>query len=333
MTLSKPWAACALVLVLNLNSGASIVRAGDAPARLDREALDREVRRILAGSNQDRHDKAPPIRAGLWVGAATGAPLYASQAETDLPTASAVKTAFLIELFARYADALDRPAPGLDAILADDHPAVAHFTPAQRAEIRAGLKEATVRRIGGVMMGSAPASNLVYNAAANVATALLGGPEGLTQAIQRRDPAFASIQVRRYMLADRRARGDNEATPAALAAVLQRLAARQVPGLSPATVDDVRRAVIATDEPGLGRRFKKNGDLASDPVTHVESGWLEHDGRAIVYTVMLAQSNPSGRNGDETHRRLAETARRLADTLVQAARQDRAVSTAPPSNR
>lgn len=306
MKFLKPLAAVAVVFVLV--PGATIGRAGDAPARLDREI--QQILKVHEG----------PLRAGLWVGGATGVPVYASEAEANLPTASAIKTAFLIELFARYADTLDRPAPGLDAILADDHPAVAHFTPAQRTEIRQGLSEATIRRIGRVMMGSANASNLVYNAAANVTTALLGGPEGLTQAIQRRDPAFAPIKVRRYMLADRRVRGDNEATPAALAAVLQRLAARKVPGLDPATVDAIRSAVIVKDEPGLGQHFRKNGDLASDPVTHVESGWFEAGGRTIVYTVMLAQANPKGQRGDEVLRQLGETAKRLTKTLVDAAR-------------
>jgi hypothetical protein len=311
MLLPKSLAALAVVLVVTTALGL----AGVETARLNRETLDRDVQKIVA-------DHGGPIRAGLWVGGAAGDALYASEPNANLPTASAIKTAFLIELFARHAGELDRSPPGLDKILEDDHPAVAHFTPAQRAEIREALKGASVRRIGGVMMGSAPASNIVYNAAANVTTALLGGPEELTRAIQGRDPAFAPIAVRRYMLADRRARGDNEATPAALAAVLQRLAARHVPGLDATTVEDVRRAILARDEPDLGRHFKKNGDLASNPLTRVESGWYEAGGRTIVYTVMVAQRDPGGRPRDEAYRHLAETASRLAGTLVHAVRDD-----------
>ena len=102
---------------------------------------------------------------------------------TPRATASAIKTFYLVELFDRFAGALDRPLPGVDAVLADDaHPAIAHFTPEQRAEIRRELTGATVRRVGLVMMGIAPASNIVYNAAANVTTAPLGGPEALTAA-------------------------------------------------------------------------------------------------------------------------------------------------------
>ena len=187
-------------------------------------------------------------------------------------------------MFARFADALDQPPPGLDAILRDDHPAVAHFSPPQRDEVRKGLAGASVRRLGGIMMGSVPASNIVYNAAANVAIALLGGPGEATRSIRARDPAFAPIAVRRYMLADRKATGDNEATPASLAAVLQRLSSRRIPGIAEATVEDIRRAILARDDPRRGRVFLKDGDLASDPITCVRTGWSEEPGGgAIVY--------------------------------------------------
>lgn len=309
MIFRKSAAAVAALFLLASTLGLAAVLT----ARLDREALDQDVRKIL-------DDHGGPIQAGLWIGRPSGDALYASDPTLNLPTASAIKTAFLIELFARHAETLDASPPGLDAILEDEHPAVAHFTPAQRAEIREGLKGASVRRIGRVMMGSVPASNIVYNAAANVTTALLGGPEKLTRSIHDRDPAFAPIVVRRYMLADRRAKGDNEATPAALAAVLQRLAARKLSGLDATTVDAIRHSVLTKDEPDLGRHFWKDGDLATDPMTHVESGWYEAGDQTLVYTVMVAQPDAGQRPRDEAHRRLTETAKRLTETLVHSAR-------------
>ena len=48
-------------------------------------------------------------------------------------------------LFARFAGTLDRPPAGLDAILRDDHPAIAHFSPQQRDEVRMALAGATIR--------------------------------------------------------------------------------------------------------------------------------------------------------------------------------------------
>ena len=99
--------------------------AADDPPRLDREKTEEAVRAILA-------KQGGRIRTGLWVGGPSGDALYASGPGETLPTASAIKTAILIELFARFPDALDHPPPGLDAILKDDHPAIAHFNAQQR---------------------------------------------------------------------------------------------------------------------------------------------------------------------------------------------------------
>jgi hypothetical protein len=286
----------------------------DEPPRPDRDKAEQAVQAILA-----KHGGR--VRTGLWVGAPAGEALYASSSGETFPTASAIKTAILVELFARFADALDRPPPGLGALLKDDHPAIVHFSPEQRDEVRKALEGVPVRRLGGIMMGSVPASNIVYNAAANLAIALLGGPGEATRSIRARDPAFAPIAVRRYMLADRKATGDNEATSASLAAVLQRLSSRRVPGIAEATVEDIRRAILAKDDPRRGRVFLKDGDLASDPITCVRTGWCEKPGGgAIVYVVMIAQDEPGARTRDEAYRDLAATAGRLTDALFDAAK-------------
>jgi hypothetical protein len=286
--------------------------AADDPPRLDRDKTEKALKAVLA-----KHDG--PARTGLWVGGPKGDALYASGSVETLPTASAIKTAILIELFARFAKELDHPPMGLNTILRDDHPAIAHFSPQQRGEIRDALAGDSVRRIGGLMMGSVPASNIVYNAAANVSIALLGGPGEATRSIGGRDPAFAPIVVRRYMLTDRKVSGDNVATPAALAAVLQRLASRSVPGLAEKTVEDIRRAILAKVDPHRGRLFIKDGNLASDPVTCVRSGWSEKPGGgAVVFVVMMAQDQPKARTADEVHRDLAATAARLTESLLDA---------------
>src|SRR6185295_9570031 len=125
---------------------------------------------------------------------------------------------YLVELFDLYKGKLDKPLRGADAVLKNDnHPAISHFSEEQRAEIRRELRGASVRRMAEVMTGTIEASNAVYNAAANLITAALGGPEALTARIRKRDPAFAQVSARRYMLRDRQEQGDNEAPAKALA--------------------------------------------------------------------------------------------------------------------
>lgn len=263
----------------------------DSPLKIDAGALDAAVRETL-----DRLGEG--ARAAVWVGGPTGGPWYSWQADAPRPTASAIKTAFLVELFDRHAGSLGRRPMGLDAALADEHPAMAPYSPSQRAEIRQALGSASARRLGRVMMGSDPASNAVYNAAASAITALLGGPEALTRAIRARDPAFSSFAVRRYMLAPRDVTGDNEATAAALAAVLQNLASGKLPGVDAPTLDAIRDALKTEDDHlGLkGRHHVKSGALDSNPVTRVESGWWERPSGlpVVVYVVSVTRPTSSG---------------------------------------
>jgi hypothetical protein len=301
-------------IALALTGLGSVVNGAAAPG-IDVPAVDIVVRTILEAHGDG-------VVAGLWVGGQVGPAWYSWEPHAVRPTASAIKTSFLLELFDKYADTLDQPPPELDDVLADLHPAVAHFSAAQREEIRKGLAGASVRRLGGVMMGSVAASNLVYNAAANVVTALLGGPEALTRAVRARDAAFAPIAVRRYMLAPRDVSGDNEGTPAALAAVLQHLASGTLPGVEEKTITSLRQAVLTKDEYlGLGgTHHVKEGALDSDPLTRVHSGWWRTPGGSVVvYVVMTAQPGPGPRPRAEAGSRLAATAAKLTRLVLDAA--------------
>jgi hypothetical protein len=303
-------------LILGLLLAASgAVRGQTLPVPLDRVAIDREVAGIL-----DEHGEG--IAAGLWIGGTDGGPWYDWKAESTLPTASAIKTSYLVELFAAHAHRLDEPLPGLAAVLGEEtHAALAPFDPATRDAIRKALAGASVRRIGAVMMGKEPASNAVYNAAASVTTAVLGGPAALTAKIHARDPEFGPIRARRYMLAPRDRTGDNEASAAALASVLRRIAGRHLKGVDDATLADIRGAIISVDSGDLGRSYSKGGALASDPITRVSSGWWETPRGVIVSVVMTAQPGPGSRPRAEADARLAETNRRLGRAILAHARK------------
>jgi hypothetical protein len=263
------------------------------------------------------------IEASLWLGGVAGGAVFERDPMAARATASAIKTFYLVELFDRFAGALDRPLPGVEGVLADDaHPAISHFTPEQRTEIRRELNGATVRRVGLVMMGTAPASNVVYNAAANVTTAVLGGPDALTALIRKRgrkrDDAFALVSARRYMLRNRRERGDNESPAIALAALYQRLAARRLAGIDAPTMDAMYEALRRRDDPALGRHYDKNGDLDSDPLSQVRAGWYDTAKGPLVYVVMTMQPTPGPAGRDASSQQLAKTADALAQTIVQA---------------
>ena len=259
------------------------------------------------------------VVASLWVGGASGNAWFELNADQPSATASAIKTFYLVELFASHRGRLDTPLPGADAVLENDqHPAISHFSSEQRAEIRRGLGAASVRRVGEVMMGKAPVSNAVYNAAANLTTAVLGGPEFLTKLIRDRDPAFARVSVRRYMLRDRKDPGDNEAPAVAIAALYQRLAARALTGIDSETMRAIREAMIKEDIDNVGTRFSKSGSLSSDPLTEVRAGWWETARGPLIFVVMLRQSIAGPTGAASSSQRLAKTVDTLTDKLVGA---------------
>src|SRR6185369_4579315 len=98
--------------------------------KVDASALAREVDEVLKQHGEN-------IQASVWLGGPEGKSWFEVNSEVSRPTASAIKTFYLVELFGRYRDKLDDELPGADKILSDDqHPAISHFTPAQRDAIR-----------------------------------------------------------------------------------------------------------------------------------------------------------------------------------------------------
>lgn len=255
----------------------------------------------------------------VWAGFSHGRELYVRDANRPMPVASAIKAAILLELYARYEGGIDQPPAAADGLLGDaSHPALAHFSERRRGATRDALGDSTIDEIGRVMIGKTKASNPVYNGAANVAIGLLGGPEAVTRAFQKRDPAFHGLVLNRYMLADRTEQGDNMATAATLAAVHLRLATRKLPGLREATIDRVR-AVLAKEERNL-QLYSKGGSLSSDPLTRVRSGWREGDRRSLVCVVMgsAPKAGLSKRDSDQAYGRVKASVAAVWDAFDEA---------------
>jgi hypothetical protein len=274
----------ALVLLAGTAATAPAQDAGRAVPKLEATALDQRIESLTERAGQG-------VQATAWLGGPSGSSWYARQADRAMPTASSIKTYFLVEFFATRKDSLDQPVPGADAFLDDDdHPGFSHFSPAQRQEIRRSLKGVSARTLGKIMMGSEPAPNAVYNAAANLITAILGGPEALTKRIHARDAAFSTVFVRRYMLRDRKENGDNEATAEALAALYQKLATRQLSGIDGDTIDAIRGGLVQAGTPQTGIIYRKGGSLDSNPLTRVDAGWKETPQGPVVFVVMTSRT-------------------------------------------
>ena len=298
----------------------AIVSACGAPGPSPRPAAGStpDVSGLAARIEAERTRILEDAEVSVWLGPAQGAAWFALEDELARPSASAIKTSYMVELFDRF-PALDDPLPEpVAALESDSHPAIVHFDEATREEIRRDLTGVSVRRLASAMIRGDGVSNAVYNAAANVTTAMLGGPEALTLALHRRDPAWRGLAVRRYMLARRDVTGDNEATAAALAAVLQGVASSSVPGIAPEQFSAMRDILEVPEALPGWRHFFKSGSLDSEPPVRILSGWWERGGRSVVYVVM-ATHDLAEHDRDGVGDTLAELAGTLREDLARAA--------------
>jgi len=307
---ARPWPGFSLLLISLLPGCVTQPAATLTICRLD-PGLELEVRRTL-------QQIGPRVDAGIWLARPGCEPLFACNVDAPLPCASSIKTAYLVELFAEFSDDLDVAFPGVQTILADpQHPAVAHFSAAQRATAQEHLGDASVRRVAEAMMTGRGVDNATYNIAANLVTAHCGGPAALTRSLHDRDPGWRGLQVRRYMLADRTTNGDNAATARSLAAVLEQLALGMAPGVTASAIDAARQ-IMARDPRGDRQRFTKGGSLNSNPVTRVRSGFRTGPSGTVVWVIMLAQQvDPDDRSAAGP--RLAGATEAIEQLLLDAA--------------
>ncbi len=310
-------------LFLAIATAAIAVMAAAGHAQNAAAPVDTEARGLEASLQQRLSAYGEDVGAAVWMGAADGPPRVAYNAAVVMPTASAIKTFYLVEFFAAHRDGLDAPLPDAAEFLHDAHPAVSHFAPAVRDEIRKELTTASVRRIGEVMMGKTDVSNAVYNAAANLITAQLGGPEQLTALIHARDPRFRTIMVRRYMLRDRTQPGDNEGTADAFAALYQSLATRRLDGIDDAVMSALHDVLRQRRPAPGGVLYEKDGGLSSDPLTSVRAGWQQTARGPIVFVVMCRQPKPAFATTTSRYDALRSLSLAIRDELLPSAEASR----------
>ncbi|MBV04785.1 MAG: hypothetical protein CL474_02175 [Acidobacteria bacterium] len=312
------FASLVIVTATLVGCGAPVLEESgtDSSRRIDVAALDTRINELLRVGHSDG------MTASIWIGGVTGEPWYIRDASTVRAAASSIKTAYLVELFDAYAEQLDESVSELAEIVSDEaHPAVAHFSLDDLTEIRREVEEATIRRLGHMMIRGSDVSNVVYNASANVVTALLGGPGALTARIQRRDAAFSGLTVRRYMLAARDVTGDNEATAASLAAVLRRIASRRIAGMEPDTISAMWDILRVPNDDGIDGRvhYFKSGSLNSDPMVRIRSGfWHFPPDETTVYVVIVEQPVPGSLSRDRAGERLAGVSVLVTDAVLAA---------------
>lgn len=245
---------------------------------------------------------------GLVVLDRRGKVVFQHNSELELPAASSVKSILLLELFAKYADELTKQQRDDIAEIVEDgeHPAIVHFSAKNKKVIAEQLAGVSIQQLGSILIDSEDQSgndysNAVYNAASNVAIALLGGPVDSTALIQARHDKFENVNVRRYMLANRNVTGDNTATPLALATLFNISVGKTPKGVQPKTAKEVEKILHSIDYKNGAKLYSKGGTLHSSPVTHVRSGQYRKGKIRMNYAIMASQELRSKSSGKQQY--------------------------------
>ena len=114
-----------------------------------------------------------------------------------------------------------------------------------------------------------------------------------------------------------------KATPASLAAVLQRIASRDLAGVSPETIAALREVLRVPgpplEGPTRGEHFYKGGSLDSDPPVRILSGFWELGPGTIVYAVMAEREGPGSMERDAAGERLTRLVENLRTAMLEEA--------------
>ncbi|MBT8082967.1 MAG: class A beta-lactamase-related serine hydrolase [Gammaproteobacteria bacterium] len=262
-----------------------------------RDVIDAETASIAGAVARLESEAVGDVEYSVWLGQPDGHTWYEHNADDVRPAASAIKTAILVEFLSTQLDSLDEPFDALEAIVDNPaSPAIRHFDADQEAYVQNELRDLTARQLAQAMVHTEHTySNAAYNAAANVIIEYLGGPEALSERLQRRFPDAAGLQVARYMLADRQQNPDNLLTARSLATILRYLA-------QDGPTDELRtaaRAILLYEtDANRGDHYYKGGSLRSDPQVRIESGWWDHRGAAVVYAVIATRPSPAKSDED-----------------------------------
>jgi len=219
--------------------------------------------------------------------------LYRRRAEDARAAASAIKTAIALDLLVVLGHQLEEVPVGVEFLLSPgNHPAFRGFTKDQLANCRDMLPGQSYLDLAQVMMGRAPVSSDIYNAACNLLMVKLGGPAAITRRLHELDPLFRGIDINRYM-ETWNGDGDNRATPESLVALYSMTSHGFVPGLDPDRVEILRDLVLDVGDGGPGSVYEKTGTLFPVPMVRVHAGYVERPGRNLVYAVMGEIAHPS----------------------------------------
>ncbi len=230
----------------------------------------------------------PQASFSFWAESVDDGLINTTNADSLWPTASAIKIFILPAFYSQYKAVWNTTPAQLDSIL-DFYPAyqppLSVFNASERLSIDSALTGYTYKQIAEGMMGKSGLNNASYNACANIAIFLLGGPSGTTTSIKNLHPDFAHIQIGRYMLESRTPANDNYNRARDFSTLINMIHHQSIPNFQLADYPKILSCIWSGNYNGYPY-YQKSGGLTSLPDVRGRVGFLIDGTNTLIYSLI-----------------------------------------------
>ena len=236
-----------------------------------------------------RQVHCPDASFSFWAESVSDTLVNSVNADSLWPTASAIKIFILTAFYQEFRADWDTVPEVLDSILtyAPGFQAPLNmFSASQRSVIDSVLSRFTYNQLAAGMMGIGSLGNASYNACANIAIFLLGGPAMTTSRIHNLHPDLSGVRIGRYMLEARTDSTDNINRMTDFATLVRMIHYQTIPTLQPSDYPKLEACIWSGTYEGR-TYYQKSGGLTSAPALRSRVGYIIDGNNTLIYALNL----------------------------------------------
>lgn len=236
-----------------------------------------------------RQVHCPDASFSFWAESVSDTLVNSVNADSLWPTASAIKLFILPAFYQEFKADWDTVPDVLDSILNYEpgfQDPLHMFSASQRSVIDSVLSGFTYKQLAAGMMGIGSLGNASYNACANIAIFLLGGPAMTTSRIHSMHPDLSDVRIGRYMLEARTDSTDNINRMTDFATLVRMIHYQTIPSLQPSDYPKLEACIWSGTYDGR-TYYQKSGGLTSAPSLRSRVGYIIDDNNTLIYALNL----------------------------------------------
>ncbi|MCH2023999.1 MAG: T9SS type A sorting domain-containing protein [Saprospiraceae bacterium] len=238
-----------------------------------------------------QQQECPQSSFAYWVETIEDTVAMSCNGTQSWPTASAIKFLILPAFYSTFKNNWNATPNELDSILnfsSSYQDVLEMFSSSTRTTIANTIQGYSYKQIASGMMGKAGLPNASYNACANIAIFLLGGPAGTTSSIHALDSNLNTVFIGRYMLKARTTANDNRNALKDFAILIRHIHNKTLSGFVTADYAEMMSSVYSVNYLGYPY-YQKSGSLSSYPEVKSRTGYIWNfiNNNTLLYSINL----------------------------------------------